>query len=105
MAPDDSAEISRLLQRFERRFLATRALRSFPWQPSGDSVTLSESTAIVSHGTTGLVTWNAALYLAEWAIENPEAFTHRCAVLPRDRPLPGQGPADALHLPEGPAGS
>ncbi|KAM7149277.1 protein-lysine N-methyltransferase EEF2KMT isoform 2-T2 [Molossus nigricans] len=158
MAPDDSAEVSRLLQRFERRFLATRALRSFPWQsleeklrdsgsellldilqktvkhplcvkhppsvkyarcflselirkheavheepldelyaalaetltaeeppqchrsyllPSGDSVTLSESTAIISHGTTGLVTWNAALYLAEWAIENPEAFTHR----------------------------
>ncbi|XP_014648880.1 PREDICTED: protein-lysine N-methyltransferase EEF2KMT [Ceratotherium simum simum] len=45
--------------------------------PSGDSVTLSESTAIISHGTTGLVTWNAALYLAEWAIENPAAFTHR----------------------------
>lgn len=46
-------------------------------QPSGDSVTLSESSAIISHGTTGLVTWNAALYLAEWAIENPAAFTHR----------------------------
>uniref|UniRef100_A0A2K6GTB6 FAM86 N-terminal domain-containing protein n=2 Tax=Propithecus coquereli TaxID=379532 RepID=A0A2K6GTB6_PROCO len=45
--------------------------------PSGDSVTLSESTAIVSHGTTGLVTWDAALYLAEWAIENPAAFTDR----------------------------
>ncbi|XP_027973322.1 protein-lysine N-methyltransferase EEF2KMT isoform X1 [Eumetopias jubatus] len=48
-----------------------------PIQPSGDSVTLSESTAIVSHGTTGLVTWDAALYLAEWAIENPAAFAHR----------------------------
>ncbi|KAK7825817.1 hypothetical protein U0070_008573 [Myodes glareolus] len=45
--------------------------------PSGDSVTLSESTAIVSHGTTGLVTWDAALYLAEWAIKNPAAFTDR----------------------------
>lgn len=45
--------------------------------PSGNSVTLSESTAIVSHGTTGLVTWDAALYLAEWAIENPAAFTDR----------------------------
>ncbi|XP_057605953.1 protein-lysine N-methyltransferase EEF2KMT isoform X2 [Hippopotamus amphibius kiboko] len=45
--------------------------------PSGDSVTLSESTAIISHGTTGLVTWNAALYLAEWAMENPAAFTNR----------------------------
>ncbi|XP_012921091.1 protein-lysine N-methyltransferase EEF2KMT isoform X2 [Heterocephalus glaber] len=45
--------------------------------PSGTPLTLSESTAIVSHGTTGLVTWDAALYLAEWAIENPAAFTHR----------------------------
>ncbi|XP_036164945.1 protein-lysine N-methyltransferase EEF2KMT isoform X2 [Myotis myotis] len=124
MAREESVEASRLLQSFERRFLAARALRSFPWQsleeklrdsgsellldilqktvkhplcvkhppsvkyarcflselirkPSGDSVTLSESSAIISHGTTGLVTWNAALYLAEWAIENPAAFTHR----------------------------
>ncbi|XP_064334288.1 protein-lysine N-methyltransferase EEF2KMT isoform X2 [Camelus dromedarius] len=132
MAPEENGEAARLLRSFERRFLAARALRSFPWQsleeklrdssgselllnilqkheavhtepldelyealaevltaeeptqchrsyllPSGDSVTLSESTAIVSHGTTGLVTWNAALYLAEWALENPAAFTHR----------------------------
>ncbi|XP_074052432.1 protein-lysine N-methyltransferase EEF2KMT [Macrotis lagotis] len=45
--------------------------------PSGNSVSLSESTAIISQGTTGLVTWDAALYLAEWAIENPGAFTNR----------------------------
>ncbi|XP_003790898.1 protein-lysine N-methyltransferase EEF2KMT [Otolemur garnettii] len=159
MAPEESAGTEGLLRSFERRFLAARALCSFPWQsleeklrnssdsellmdilqktvkhplcvrhppavkyvrcflselikkheavhtepldelyealaevlttkesiqghrsyllPSGDSVTLSESTAIVSHGTTGLVTWDAALYLAEWAIENPAAFTHR----------------------------
>ncbi|XP_054389408.1 putative protein N-methyltransferase FAM86B1 isoform X7 [Pongo pygmaeus] len=111
MAPEENPGTELLLQSFERRFLAARALRSFPWQvgggacwspgadgsleaklrdssdsellqdilqkPSGDSVTLSESTAIISHGTTGLVTWDAALYLAEWAIENPAAFTHR----------------------------
>ncbi|XP_014444571.1 protein-lysine N-methyltransferase EEF2KMT isoform X5 [Tupaia chinensis] len=98
MAPEETFGSERLLWSFERRFLAARALRSFPWQnleeelrdssdsellldilqkPSGDSVTLSESTAIVSHGTTGLVTWDAALYLAEWALENPAAFTHR----------------------------
>ncbi|XP_074136557.1 protein-lysine N-methyltransferase EEF2KMT isoform X2 [Sminthopsis crassicaudata] len=45
--------------------------------PSGNSISLCESTAIISHGTTGLVTWDAGLYLAEWAIENPEAFTNR----------------------------
>ncbi|XP_075851178.1 protein-lysine N-methyltransferase EEF2KMT isoform X2 [Microcebus murinus] len=159
MAPEESAGTELLLRSFERRFLAARALRSFPWQsleeklrnssdselllgilrktvkhpvcvkhppavkyarcflselikkheaahpepldelyealaevltarestqghrsyllPSGDPVTLSESTAFVSHGTTGLVTWDAALYLAEWAIENPAAFTDR----------------------------
>ncbi|KAB0381485.1 hypothetical protein FD755_003402 [Muntiacus reevesi] len=162
MAPEERADAARLLRGFERRFLAARALRSFPWQsleeklrdssgsellldilqktvkhplcmkhppsvkyvrsflselirkheaahtepsdelyqalaevltaeepthchrsyllPSGDSVTLCESTAIVSHGTTGLVTWNAALYLAEWAVENPAVFAHRTAL-------------------------
>nr|KAF6366179.1 family with sequence similarity 86 member B1 [Pipistrellus kuhlii] len=32
MAPEESVEASPLLQSFERRFLAARALRSFPWQ-------------------------------------------------------------------------
>ncbi|XP_065748574.1 protein-lysine N-methyltransferase EEF2KMT isoform X3 [Phocoena phocoena] len=98
MAPEGSAEAALLLRSFECRFLAARALSSFPWQsleeklrdssgsellldilqkPSGDSITLCESTAIISHGTTGLVTWNAALYLAEWAMENPAGFAHR----------------------------
>ncbi|MEE6498468.1 hypothetical protein FKM82_003111, partial [Ascaphus truei] len=45
--------------------------------PSGDSVTLSENMAIISEGTTGLVTWEAALYLAEWAIENVDIFNNR----------------------------
>ncbi|KAM6250260.1 protein-lysine N-methyltransferase EEF2KMT [Porphyrio hochstetteri] len=45
--------------------------------PSGEAITLSESTAIVSGGTTGLVTWDAALHLAEWAVENPGVFTDR----------------------------
>lgn len=46
-------------------------------QPSGDAVTLMENSAIVSQGTTGLVTWTAALYLAEWALQNPDTFAHR----------------------------
>ncbi|NXF74315.1 EF2KT methyltransferase, partial [Sclerurus mexicanus] len=45
--------------------------------PTGDCVTLSESTAMISGGTTGLVTWDAALRLAEWAVENPEVFSDR----------------------------
>lgn len=45
--------------------------------PSGDAVSLSESMAVVSEGTTGLVTWEAALYLAEWAMENPQVFADR----------------------------
>ncbi|XP_037240612.1 protein-lysine N-methyltransferase EEF2KMT isoform X1 [Falco biarmicus] len=45
--------------------------------PTGDCVTLSESVAIISGGTTGLVTWDAALYLAEWAIENSAVFSNR----------------------------
>ncbi|NXJ31566.1 EF2KT methyltransferase, partial [Ciconia maguari] len=45
--------------------------------PTGESVTLSESVAIISGGTTGLVTWDAALHLAEWAIENSAVFSNR----------------------------
>ncbi|XP_068003365.1 protein-lysine N-methyltransferase EEF2KMT isoform X2 [Melanerpes formicivorus] len=121
-----------LALRFQRRFLAARQLRCFPWPeleeelrtssgcsvllailrqheataaepldelyetlaqllkeeespacyksyflPTGESVTLCESLAMVSGGTTGLVTWDAALHLAEWAVLNPLLFTHR----------------------------
>ncbi|NWW48373.1 EF2KT methyltransferase, partial [Pedionomus torquatus] len=45
--------------------------------PSGEPVTLCESVAIVSGGTTGLVTWDAGLQLAQWAIENSSLFHDR----------------------------
>nr|XP_014346319.1 PREDICTED: protein-lysine N-methyltransferase EEF2KMT isoform X2 [Latimeria chalumnae] len=45
--------------------------------PSDSYVTLCESVAIISEGTTGLVTWEGALYLAEWAMENPTLFSNR----------------------------
>ncbi|NWU68300.1 EF2KT methyltransferase, partial [Pterocles burchelli] len=45
--------------------------------PTGEPVTLSESAAIISGGTTGLVTWDAALHLAEWAAENSMVFSDR----------------------------
>ncbi|XP_061455348.1 protein-lysine N-methyltransferase EEF2KMT [Rhineura floridana] len=45
--------------------------------PSGDAVTLCETVAIISQGTTGLVTWDAGLYLAEWALENTAVFCNR----------------------------
>ena len=46
-------------------------------QPCGDSVSLLESVALISEGTTGLVTWESALYLAEWALDHQQAFTGR----------------------------
>jgi len=49
-------------------------------QPGGEAVTLMESVALVSQGTTGLVTWDAALYLAEWALDHQELFTCRYPV-------------------------
>ncbi|XP_078126626.1 protein-lysine N-methyltransferase EEF2KMT [Sander vitreus] len=45
--------------------------------PSGDAVSLLENVALISEGTTGLVTWEAALYLAEWALDHRQAFTGR----------------------------
>ncbi|XP_026858604.2 protein-lysine N-methyltransferase EEF2KMT isoform X3 [Electrophorus electricus] len=43
--------------------------------PSGEPVGLEENVAVISEGTTGLVTWEAALHLAEWALEHPDIFT------------------------------
>ncbi|KAL2100612.1 hypothetical protein ACEWY4_002373 [Coilia grayii] len=45
--------------------------------PSGGTVSLTESQAVISEGTTGLVTWEAAMYLTEWALENPHMFRSR----------------------------
>ncbi|KAI4893934.1 hypothetical protein NFI96_018184 [Prochilodus magdalenae] len=45
--------------------------------PSGEPVSLEENVAVISEGTTGLVTWEAALYLSEWALENPHVFAGR----------------------------
>ncbi|CAG2237986.1 EEF2KMT [Mytilus edulis] len=38
--------------------------------PNGETVSLQESIHLISQGTTGLNTWQAALHLAEWAFEN-----------------------------------
>ncbi|TMS15555.1 Protein-lysine N-methyltransferase EEF2KMT [Larimichthys crocea] len=45
--------------------------------PGGDAVSLLENVAQISEGTTGLVTWEAALYLAEWALDHRHTFTGR----------------------------
>ena len=50
-------------------------------QPSGDAVSLLENIALISEGTTGLVTWEAALYLAEWALDHRQVFSGRYHVL------------------------
>ncbi|XP_014814315.1 PREDICTED: protein-lysine N-methyltransferase EEF2KMT isoform X1 [Calidris pugnax] len=55
---------------------STRCYKSY-FLPSGEPVTLCESVAIISGGTTGLVTWDAALQLAQWAIENSALFRDR----------------------------
>lgn len=39
-----------------------------------------ENVALISEGTTGLVTWEAALYLAEWALDHPQTFTGRYTI-------------------------
>ncbi|CAL9692804.1 unnamed protein product [Knipowitschia caucasica] len=45
--------------------------------PGGGAVTLQENVAMVSQGTTGLVTWEASLYLAEWALDHQQYFRDR----------------------------
>uniref|UniRef100_A0A3Q3D8T9 Eukaryotic elongation factor 2 lysine methyltransferase n=1 Tax=Hippocampus comes TaxID=109280 RepID=A0A3Q3D8T9_HIPCM len=87
---------SDILKQFQSRYFATSRLVSFPWtvckkyqtyphtllgpcfpQPCGNSVSLLENVALISEGTTGLVTWEAALYLAEWALDHAQIFAGR----------------------------
>lgn len=44
-------------------------------------MSLEENVAMISDGTTGLVTWEAALYLAEWALQNTHIFTGKYVCL------------------------
>ncbi|NXX97696.1 EF2KT methyltransferase, partial [Centropus bengalensis] len=55
---------------------STRCYKTY-FLPTGECVTLSESVALISGGTTGLVTWDAALLLAAWAAGNVEVFQNR----------------------------
>lgn len=50
-------------------------------------MSLEENVAMISEGTTGLVTWEAALYLAEWALDNTQVFTGRYISLSFSRSL------------------
>lgn len=68
-------------------------------QPSGDAVSLLENVALISEGTTGLVTWEAALYLGEWALEHQQTFTNRYACLLRICFLSPSGTQFNPHLP------
>lgn len=60
-----------------RNALLTQHVGVLVLQPGGEAVSLLENLALVSEGTTGLVTWEAALYLAEWALDHRQAFAGR----------------------------
>ncbi|KAJ8318061.1 hypothetical protein KUTeg_003152 [Tegillarca granosa] len=46
-------------------------------KPDDQTVSLQESTHLISQGTTGLSTWQAALHLAEWIFENSKTLTNK----------------------------
>ncbi|XP_031563314.1 protein-lysine N-methyltransferase EEF2KMT-like isoform X2 [Actinia tenebrosa] len=48
--------------------------------PSGSGIIVEESQNIISQGTTGLSTWQAALYMLEWVLENSKEFENRNVV-------------------------
>lgn len=59
-------------------------------QPGGGAVSLLENVALISEGTTGLVTWEAALHLAEWALDRRQLFAGRSMIPPAaSRRTPG----------------
>ncbi|GFN81926.1 protein-lysine N-methyltransferase eef2kmt [Plakobranchus ocellatus] len=48
--------------------------------PPGEYISLQESVHLVSQGTTGLSTWQAAQHLTEWVLENPHVVSNRTVV-------------------------
>ncbi|XP_052768110.1 uncharacterized protein LOC128208595 [Mya arenaria] len=45
-----------------------------------ESVTVVESVNMISFGTTGLSTWQAAQHMAEWAFQNKKVLENRCVL-------------------------
>ncbi|KAL3876353.1 hypothetical protein ACJMK2_034211 [Sinanodonta woodiana] len=45
--------------------------------PCGKTISLQESVSMISCGTTGLTTWQAAQHLAEWVLQNNNLFQNR----------------------------
>ncbi|XP_055143881.2 protein-lysine N-methyltransferase EEF2KMT-like [Symphalangus syndactylus] len=80
MAPEENAGSELLLQSFERRFLAARALRSFPWQVGGGA----ERPAGLA-GVQGQTGWVSVLKLPAFL---PRECLGSRRSGPRDRPGP-----------------
>lgn len=62
MAPEDHEGATSLLQSFERRFLAARALPSFPWQVGDGRAAVIRAE---HHGRRGREAW--AVFAHRWA--------------------------------------
>ncbi|XP_077979594.1 protein-lysine N-methyltransferase EEF2KMT-like [Glandiceps talaboti] len=45
--------------------------------PNGKTVSMEETVQLISHGTTGLHTWPASLYMAEWIVDNTHIFHNK----------------------------
>uniref|UniRef100_A0A336MKK3 CSON013584 protein n=1 Tax=Culicoides sonorensis TaxID=179676 RepID=A0A336MKK3_CULSO len=50
------------------------AFKHFMYNDQGDCVTIKEATSLISNGTTGLCTWEAAIKLAEYASQHKDEF-------------------------------
>ncbi|KAJ8917793.1 hypothetical protein NQ315_010699 [Exocentrus adspersus] len=56
---------------------ATEYFKHYCIRNSGNIISIKENVNIISDGTTGLRTWQAALVLSEWALSNVEAFKNK----------------------------
>ncbi|KAK7508077.1 hypothetical protein BaRGS_00001042 [Batillaria attramentaria] len=66
-----------LMQREDEEDMLCYKNYTLPW---GEKVSLQESVNLVSQGTTGLSTWQAAQHLAEWVLENPDILREKQVV-------------------------
>ena len=81
LSPEIRARLEMVQTQAEPTFIYKTLNRNPGLNPSGGVVTLLEENDIIGHGTTGLTSWQGALFLTDWLLANGQALVQDKRVL------------------------
>ena len=81
LSPEIRSRLEMVQNQAEPTFIYKTLNRNPGLNPSGGTVTLLEENEIIGHGTTGLTSWQGALFLTDWLLANGQALLQDKRVL------------------------